>query len=238
MGQGFSASTKPPDGPAAAASGGCPVRMPGMLGSGSQAAAAAAMQGGGCPVKGAASAPADPGSLDPKNMMSAPNQMPAPGQTRVLPTARVESTIPQADGSTRWVYPSPQMFFNALTRKGKATSEEEEHMEAVVAIHNNMNERTWNAVLAWEKRHARDCEYPTLARFLGRPDDLSAEARVRFWLTGQRPFDRHDWFVNRSVPQPPAAQCLQPSVCCPLPAPPLPAAHCLQPSVCSPVSAA
>ncbi|KAJ1616771.1 cytochrome c/c1 heme lyase-domain-containing protein [Pavlovales sp. CCMP2436] len=193
MGQGFSAGAKPPDAPQVAASGGgCPLRISGLQ------ATTAALQGGVCPVKGAARAPADAGApLDPKNMMPAANQMPAEGQTRVLPTTRVESTIPQADGSTRWVYPSPQMFFNALTRKGKATTDEEEHMEAVVAIHNNMNERTWNAVLEWEKRHANVCEYPTLARFMGRPDDLSAEARVRYWTTGQLPFDRHDWFVNR-----------------------------------------
>lgn len=70
-------------------------------------------------------------------------------------------------------------------------------MEAVVAIHNNMNERTWRQILEWEQKYHSDCAHPSLARFVGRPDDLSVEARVRYWRTGDRPFDRHDWFVNR-----------------------------------------
>lgn len=129
--------------------------------------------------------------------MPAANQMPAEGQTRVLSTERVESNIPQADGTSRWVYPSPQMFYNALRRKGKATGDEEEHMDAVVAIHNNMNERTWNAVLEWEKRHCDECKHPTLARFMGRPTELSVEAWARYLRSGEKPFDRHDWFINR-----------------------------------------
>ncbi|KAG8457085.1 hypothetical protein KFE25_009845 [Diacronema lutheri] len=175
-------------------SGGCPVRAPGI----SRAADAptAALQGG-CPVRAPGGQGAPAGGLDPTNMMPPPNQQPAPGQSRTLSVERVESTIPQADGASRWVYPSPQMFYNALMRKGKAEGGEEDHMDAVVAIHNNMNERTWKAVLEWEKRHYDECKHPTLARFMGRPTELSVEARTRYWLTGQLPFDRHDWFVNR-----------------------------------------
>lgn len=159
---------------------------------------AAAAVSGGCPVMQRNRSGKAGAELDPKNQMPAqPNQQPAPGQTRELPTERVPSTIPQADGQTKWVYPSPQMFYNALHRKGKATGEEEAHMEAVVAIHNNMNERTWRQILEWEQKYHSDCAHPSLARFVGRPDDLSVEARVRYWRTGDRPFDRHDWFVNR-----------------------------------------
>ena len=44
-------------------------------------------------------------------------QLPAPGQRKPLSTARVESTIPtSADGA--WVYPSDQMFYNAMRKKG------------------------------------------------------------------------------------------------------------------------
>lgn len=35
-----------------------------------------------------------------------------------------------------------------------------------------MNELTWREVLIWEKLHANECSYPTLLRFLGRPDAL------------------------------------------------------------------
>ena len=64
-----------------------------------------------------------------------------------------------ASGST-WTYPSPQMFYNALARKGKLTDDTaEEDIASVVALHNNMNEKTWAKVLQWEAadsdRHGR-----------------------------------------------------------------------------------
>ena len=61
------------------------------------------------------------------NMMPAPNQCPAPGQAKLLSTERVTSSIPQGkDKSGRWVYPSEQMFYNALLRKGKGDGVDEE----------------------------------------------------------------------------------------------------------------
>lgn len=142
--------------------------------------------------------------LDNSNLMPAtPNQLPSPGQRQPLSTDRVRSNIPKViayDGqSDTWLYPSPQMFFNALRRKGKAGGVEEADMPAVVAVHNRMNERTWEQVLAWEARfHCEQCPTPTLKRFLGRPNDLSPVARFRMFLRGYpRPFDRHDWIVDR-----------------------------------------
>lgn len=39
---------------------------------------------------------------------------------------------------------------------------------------------------------------PKLHRFLGRPDDLSPKAWLKHWLFGYRkPFDRHDWYIDR-----------------------------------------
>lgn len=70
-------------------------------------------------------------------------------------------------------------------------------MEAVVHAHNSMNEITWREVWTWEQLHRDECNSPALLRFLGRPDDLSPLARVRSWLGGPLPFDRHDWYVNR-----------------------------------------
>ncbi len=51
--------------------------------------------------------------------MPPPNQRPAPDQPFALSTARESSTIPKAgpDGET-WTYPSQQMFWNAMLRKG------------------------------------------------------------------------------------------------------------------------
>ncbi|ETE71144.1 Cytochrome c-type heme lyase [Ophiophagus hannah] len=56
--------------------------------------------------------------IDPRNMMPPPNQQPSPGQPFQLSTIREESTIPRAYSEQKWVYPSEQMFWNAMLRKG------------------------------------------------------------------------------------------------------------------------
>lgn len=142
-----------------------------LLGSAASATAAAASAGAGAGVAGAASAGASPpraGSrfsgpvfnvysqeIDPKNMMPAPNQSPAPGQTEPLPVERVKSTIPKGGVDGNWLYPSPQMFYNSLVRKHKAENVEVKDVNIVVSIHNEMNERTWGLVREWEAMHAR-----------------------------------------------------------------------------------
>lgn len=140
--------------------------------------------------------------LDPSNNMPAiPNQQDAPSQSETLSKERVPSTIPKAgtDNQT-WVYPSPQMFWNALVRKQKTEGASESDMNTVISIHNNMNETTWRQVLAWEALHpvSNDDLKPKLLRFLGRPFDLSPKARLKTWIGGHiAPFDRHDWIVDR-----------------------------------------
>jgi len=75
-----------------------------------------------CPSSGASggsAAPLGPNEVDPRNMMPPPNQRPAPDQPFALPTDRVKSSIPKSganEGET-WVYPSQQMFWNAMLRK-------------------------------------------------------------------------------------------------------------------------
>ena len=136
--------------------------------------------------------------LDPKNNMPLePNQQPCPGQKKLLSTDRVTSNIPKGGTEATWVYPSPQMFFNALRRKGKGDDVTEDDMDAVVHAHNSMNEITWQEVRTWELLHRDHCADPTLLRFQGRPHDLSPLARIRSWFGGPLPFDRHDWYVDR-----------------------------------------
>lgn len=147
--------------------------------------------------------------IDPTNQMPAvANQLPSPGQTESLPTERVKSTIPKggSDGDT-WTYPSPQMFYNSLARKNKLGDTTEEDIAPVVALHNNMNEKTWAKVLEWEAvlnptgedaNDGRGNVGPKLLKFLGRPSDLSPKARFKNWILGHPlPFDRHDWTVIR-----------------------------------------
>jgi cytochrome c heme-lyase len=126
------------------------------------------------------------------------NQMPRLSQSRLsdaqlaaLGTDREISTIPRTLSSTddptipsssqNWIYPSEQQFYNALVRKGWETPEEE--VESMVFIHNHLNEVAWREVLEWEKRrpdhHVGDAE---LAKFKGRPGELSPRAKMHLWM--------------------------------------------------------
>ena len=122
--------------------------------------------------------------------------------TGIASSVREASTIPKAgtDDAT-WTYPSPEMFYNALARKNKLDGAREEDMESVVAIHNNMNEMTWLQVLAWEALHDPSKrgpgEEPKLLRFMGRPNELSPKAQVKMLFGHLKPFDRHDWIIDR-----------------------------------------
>jgi cytochrome c heme-lyase len=168
--------------------------------------------GGGCPVKHSAkqSSPypefnvySQP--IDSTNQMPAtPNQLPAPQQNVTLSTERVVSSIPKGGAvvdnntTTTWTYPSPQMFYNALSRKNKLADTNEEDMESIVALHNHMNEKTWAKILQWEELSCGSSDRSKLLRFQGRPHDLSPKARFKHYvLQHPLPYDRHDWIIER-----------------------------------------
>ncbi|KAG6464808.1 LOW QUALITY PROTEIN: cytochrome c-type heme lyase [Manduca sexta] len=141
--------------------------------------------------------------VNPFNMMPPPNQQPAPDQPFPLPTQRQVSSIPRAmpDGSTEfWVYPSQQMFWNAMLRKGWRWKDEDIHpkdMDDIIKIHNANNEQAWQEVLKWEALHAKECGHPRLKSFGGLATKYSPRAKIRSWLGYELPFDRHDWIVDR-----------------------------------------
>eukprot|EP01138_Halocafeteria_seosinensis_P004030 gb/GECG01004121.1/.p1 GENE.gb/GECG01004121.1/~~gb/GECG01004121.1/.p1 ORF type:complete len:435 (+),score=77.65 gb/GECG01004121.1/:1-1305(+) len=138
--------------------------------------------------------------INPDNKMPQnPNQQLAPGQQEALSTQRQKSTIPKGGENDTWTYPSEQMFYNALVRKGKADGVQEQDMKAVITIHNNMNERTWEKVKEWENLHQSEHDEggPRLRRFTGRPYELSPKAKLKSYIGFGYPFDRHDWYVNR-----------------------------------------
>lgn len=154
-------------------------------------------QGGGCPVVGA----------NPANVMPPSPNLPLPGQDKPLGTWRQRSSIPtaaaesgestrQTDSST-WVYPSEQMFYNAMKRKGWSPNEDD--MSTVVAIHNAVNERAWREILRWESAAgvSASCGGPRLVKFQGKPNNYSPKARFLNLLGYTLPFDRHDWIVDR-----------------------------------------
>jgi cytochrome c heme-lyase len=133
-----------------------------------------------------------------------------------LGTQRVISTIPRAtpvDGETdkpansekeggvsangKWIYPSEKMFFEAMKRKGHDS--DPENMKTIVPIHNAVNERAWKEIKEWEKPYGaeKECGGPRLHSFLGLSTSLSPKARMNMLLGYSRPFDRHDWVVDR-----------------------------------------
>ena len=165
--------------------------------------------------------------LDPLNQMPVvPNQLPWPGQSAPLSTERAVSTIPKGGTAGTWVFPSPQMFYNALMRKGKGDDVTEADMEHIISVHNGapaggaralrrvpcvltrtyarragMNEMTWQQVLRWEQLHRGAGAPPALLRFLGRPDDLSPRARWRTLMGGAPPsaLRRHACLASRAA---------------------------------------
>lgn len=154
--------------------------------------------GGGCPVVG----------VNQKNQMAPSPNAPTPGQSKPLSTWRQESSIPtgaagaagpsgEAGAGPTWIYPSEQMFYNAMRRKGWSPTEDD--MTTVVSIHNAVNERAWREVAQWEAAAggAAACGGPRLLKFRGRPQDFSPKARLLNLLGYKLPFDRHDWIVDR-----------------------------------------
>ena len=130
----------------------------------------------------------------------------------------IESACPynkSENTGTNWVYPSPQMFWDAMRRKGSlpehlkdATKPQtQEELDWIVTIHNVVNEQCWQEICKWERFNVEGCKKPSattaveqnikLQRFLGRPNDLSPRAWFNFNVKGtRRPFDRHDWYVR------------------------------------------
>lgn len=136
----------------------------------------------------------EPG-VNPRNMMPAVGQAPAPGQKTQLSTSREMSTIPKTGSEQTWEYPSAQQFFNASRLKGKEM--EEDAMDAVIFAHNTVNEESWERILEWERLHYSSCKTPSLLRFVGKSEELSWKARFFTWFGSPRPYDRHDWMVDR-----------------------------------------
>jgi cytochrome c heme-lyase len=119
------------------------------------------------------SSPLQAESCDSSQIDQNPAQAPAPSKLNILSraglgTEREVSTIPRAvenapterpannerdtgaDKKTgNWIYPSEEMFFNAMKRKSYNPNEAD--MQTIVPIHNAVNERAWKEIKEWEK---------------------------------------------------------------------------------------
>ncbi|KAL4994805.1 cytochrome c/c1 heme lyase-domain-containing protein [Aspergillus recurvatus] len=151
--------------------------------------------------------------LNPLNYMFASlSQERAPNQTVDLGVEREVSSIPRGDSEGNWEYPSPQQMYNAMLRKGY-TDTPQDAVEAMVAVHNFLNEGAWSEIVNWERIFSKGwanawekCrrgeeniplelakeEYygtttttpPRLVRFQGRPQELTPKAQF-FQILGQ-----------------------------------------------------
>lgn len=152
----------------------------------------------------------------PTPKLPTPIPMPPPSHgTPALPANNEQETGADAT-SGNWIYPSERMFFEAMRRKGHDPRAGD--MQAVVPIHNAVNERAWAEIKAWEapwvekarqqqqqqeemKQNSSSssfCDGPRLHSFSGLGGDkLSPRARFNTLLGYQAPFDRHDWVVDR-----------------------------------------
>ncbi|PGH00504.1 hypothetical protein AJ79_08195 [Helicocarpus griseus UAMH5409] len=102
--------------------------------------------------------------LNPLNyMFPSLSQSRAPNQTIDLPVEREISSIPRGPASPgdpasygsgdKWEYPSPQQMYNALLRKGYSDTPQDA-VEAMVAVHNFLNEGAWEEIVRWERTFA------------------------------------------------------------------------------------
>ena len=98
--------------------------------------------------------------------------------------------------SGNWIYPSQEMFFAAMKRKGHDAQAAD--MRTIVPIHNAVNERAWSEIKAWEAgRGSEACGGPKLISFAGDSKNLTPRARWKSLMGYRPPFDRHDWVVDR-----------------------------------------
>ncbi|KAE8148836.1 cytochrome c/c1 heme lyase-domain-containing protein [Aspergillus avenaceus] len=144
--------------------------------------------------------------LNPLNyMFSSISQERAPNQTVDLPVDREPSSIPRGDIAGNWEYPSPQQMYNAMLRKGY-TDTPQDAVEAMVAVHNFLNEGAWQEIIGWERLFSNGLKegwekcrrgednialdavkedmagtqqsQPRLLRFKGRPQELTPKAQI------------------------------------------------------------
>lgn len=113
-----------------------------------------------------------------------------------------ENNTESGEITQNWIYPSEKQFYAALVRKNHSPNPTT--VSSIVPIHNAVNERCWSTILRdWELRspHARvansPCGGPRLRSFSGDSSKLTPRARMYTWLGYERPFDRHDWVVER-----------------------------------------
>ncbi|CZT99200.1 hypothetical protein PFAG_03666 [Plasmodium falciparum Santa Lucia] len=104
-----------------------------------------------------------------------------------------KSSIPSKNGS--WYYPSQKQFYNTTKKKGYSFSQEDLNM--ALKIHNAVNEETWNKIMKKEQKYFDICKEQKLIKFVGYPTKLSIKAFMLTLIGYNKPFDRHEWYIDR-----------------------------------------
>ena len=133
-------------------------------------------------------------STIPRAIRSDHDKTPNSAEQAAMPANAQADTGHDRD-SGNWIYPSQEMFFAAMKRKGHDA--EAKDMSSIVPIHNAVNERAWAEIKAWEAGKADHCGRSKLVSFAGDSKALTPRARWKSLVGYQTPFDRHDWVIDR-----------------------------------------
>ncbi|KAK3112902.1 Cytochrome c1 heme lyase, partial [Teratosphaeriaceae sp. CCFEE 6253] len=126
---------------------------------------------------------------------TSPTATPAAASHGIPANSEADTGHDAASGN--WIYPSQEMFFAAMRRKGHDGASPDD-MRTIIPIHNAVNERAWAEIKTWEQgRGSEACGGPKLVSFAGDSKALTPRARWKGWMGYQTPFDRHDWVVDR-----------------------------------------
>ncbi|ODV61902.1 cytochrome c1 heme lyase CYT2 ASCRUDRAFT_7367 [Ascoidea rubescens DSM 1968] len=113
-----------------------------------------------------------------------------------LAVDRQISSIPRTGANSNWIYPSQKQFYEAMKRKN--WDPDSSDMKSIVPIHNLVNEQAWYLIRLWEKdQGGESCGGIELTSFKGNSKKLTPRARWKLIMGYQKPFDRHDWTINR-----------------------------------------
>ena len=119
---------------------------------------------------------------DDREVSSIPRTDLAPPPEGASPANNEQETGQSKSGN--WIYPSEQMFFNAMKRKKYDPKTRD--MQAIIPIHNAVNERAWMEIKRWESGRGSE-KYVLLAStvlFLSSP---RSQSPCRSW---SRPYAR------------------------------------------------
>ena len=154
------------------------------------------------PASAEAATPSYISKLNPLNYMPSniTNEREASHQNISLPLEREASTIPRGDGPGTWEYPSPQQMYNAMLRKGY-TDTPAEHVEAMVAVHNFLNEGAWEEIKEWERRFGPGLSHGWSICRLGE-EGAARQARLEALRRGRDALEQEDPKLVRFMGRP------------------------------------